>query len=132
MSSKVNEPIAIIGSACRFAGNATSPSKLWELLESPRDVLTPIPESRFSAEGFYHPDGLYHGHSNVQHSYCITEDPSLFDAEFFGIKPVEAKALDPQQRLLLEVAYEGLESAGLPIEKIRGSTFSRAPNFFCF
>lgn len=104
MSSNVHEPIAIIGSACRFARNATYSFKLWELLESPRDVLTPIPESRFSAKGFYHPDGLYHGHSNVQHSYCITEDSSLFDVEFFGIKPVEAKALDPQQRLLLEVA----------------------------
>ena len=121
MTSTTNEPIAIIGSACRFAGDATSPSKLWELLKTPRDVLSEIPASRFSAEGFHHHDGLYHGHSNVKHSYFTSEDPSAFDAEFFGIKPIEAKALDPQQRLLMEVAYEGLESAGMPIEKFRGS-----------
>ncbi|RYP68922.1 hypothetical protein DL770_008338 [Monosporascus sp. CRB-9-2] len=32
MAATTSEPIAIIGSACRFAGDATSPSKLWELL----------------------------------------------------------------------------------------------------
>jgi hybrid polyketide synthase/nonribosomal peptide synthetase ACE1 len=44
-----------------------------------------------------------------------------FDTQFFHIKPVEASALDPQQRLLLETVYEGLESAGLTIESMRGS-----------
>lgn len=117
----MNEPIAVIGSACRFAGDSTSPSKLWELLKDPKDVLSEIPESRFSVDGFYHPDGSFPGHNNVRHSYFLSQDPATFDAEFFGIKPVEAKALDPQQRLLLEVAYEGLESAGLPIENLRGS-----------
>lgn len=122
MSHKTtNEPIAIIGSACRFAGGAISPSKLWELLKEPRDVLSEIPNSRFNAQGFYHPDGLYHGHSNVQHSYLLSEDPTRFDAQFFGIKPIEARALDPQQRFLLETVYEGLESAGLTIEGLRGS-----------
>jgi hybrid polyketide synthase/nonribosomal peptide synthetase ACE1 len=123
MSRQEQEPIAIIGSACRFSGDATSPSKLWGLLKSPRDVLSEIPPSRFNANGFHHTDSLYHGHSNVKHSYLLseTEDVRAFDSKFFGIKPVEARALDPQQRLLLEVAYEGLESAGLPMEELRGS-----------
>ncbi|KAI1176375.1 beta-ketoacyl synthase domain-containing protein [Nemania sp. FL0916] len=123
MSLHENEPIAIIGSACRFAGDATSPSKLWELLKSPRDVLSEIPPSRFSVNGFHHNDSSYHGHSNVKHSYLLSEseDVRAFDSKFFGVKPIEAKALDPQQRLLLEVAYEGLESAGLPMEDLRGS-----------
>ncbi|KAI1100574.1 putative polyketide synthase [Jackrogersella minutella] len=121
MSGQFNEPIAIVGSACRFAGSTSSPSKLWELLSQPRDVRQDIPDSRFSARGFYHPDGTYHGHSNVMQAYFIDEDPGVFDAEFFGIRPVEAKALDPQQRMLLEVVYEGLESAGLPVASLRGS-----------
>ncbi|SPO01909.1 related to polyketide synthase [Cephalotrichum gorgonifer] len=121
MSQHVNEPIAIIGSACRFAGDAISPSALWKLLEKPHDVLSKIPANRFSAKGFHHQDGLRHGHCNVEHSYVLSEDPSAFDAQFFGVKPVEARALDPQQRLLLEVAYEGLESACLPMENLRGS-----------
>ncbi|KAJ5156353.1 hypothetical protein N7492_009156 [Penicillium capsulatum] len=115
------EPIAIVGSACRFPGDATSPSKLWELLKEPRDVLTEIPNSRFNASAFYHLDGAHHGTSNVRHSYLLSDDHRLFDAQFFGTKPVEANSIDPQQRLLLETVYEGLESGGIPMEKLQGS-----------
>ncbi|KAF2182988.1 beta-ketoacyl synthase domain-containing protein [Zopfia rhizophila CBS 207.26] len=117
----VSEPIAIIGSGCRLPGGSNAPSKLWDLLKQPRDLLRQIPTERFNAEGFYHPDGLYHGHSNVLHSYTLSEDPRQFDAQFFGIKPIEAMAIDPQQRLLLEVVYESLEAAGFAIEDLRGS-----------
>jgi acyl transferase domain-containing protein len=125
MSLQPGEPIAIVGSACRFAGSTNSPSKLWDLLRQPRDLRREVPATRFSVRGFYHPDGNYHGHSNVSHAYLLDDDddndPSRFDSEFFGIKPVEARAMDPQQRILLEVVYEALESAGLPIERLRGS-----------
>lgn len=120
-STTINEPIAIVGSACRFAGGASSPSKLWELLSKPRDVRSDIPTSRFNVASYYHPNPAYHGHSNIQHSYLLEEDVAAFDSEFFGIKPVEAKAIDPQQRLLMETVYEGLESAGLTIDSLRGS-----------
>ncbi len=56
-----NEPIAIIGSSCRFPGGSSSPSKLWELLREPRDVLKEIPDSRFNPNRFYHEDALHHG-----------------------------------------------------------------------
>jgi hybrid polyketide synthase/nonribosomal peptide synthetase ACE1 len=115
------EPIAIVGSACRFPGEATSPSKLWELLKDPRDVLTEIPKIRFNPDAFYHPDSSHHGTSNVRHSYVLSDDHRLFDAQFFGTKPVEANAIDPQQRLLLETVYESLEAGGLPMEKLQGS-----------
>ncbi|CAJ2508444.1 Uu.00g134700.m01.CDS01 [Anthostomella pinea] len=120
------EPIAIIGSACHFAGGSNSPSKLWELLTNPSDVRTEVPDSRFSVRGFYHHDPAQNGHTNVRHSYLLEDDLSAFDAEFFGIKPVEAKAVDPQQRWLLETVYEvsifhGIEAAGLTIESLRGS-----------
>ncbi|KAJ5113444.1 hypothetical protein N7456_001978 [Penicillium angulare] len=121
MSSSTNEPIAIVGSACRFAGDASSPSKLWDLLRSPIDLVQEIPNSRFNANAFYHPDGSFHGHSNVKHAYLLNEDLSAFDAEFFGIKAMEAKAMDPQQRVLMEVAYEGLEGAGMTIADLKGS-----------
>ena len=120
-TSHQNEPIAIIGTACRFAGGASSPSKLWDLLRNPRDVRVDIPNSRFNVDNFYHPNPAYHGHSNIKHSYMLTEDVTAFDTEFFGIKPVEAKAIDPQQRLLMETVYEGLESAGLTVDALRGS-----------
>lgn len=43
-----------------------------------------------------------------------------FDAPFFSIGGAEAVALDPNQRQLLEVVYEGLENAGIPLEKVDG------------
>ncbi|RYP37144.1 hypothetical protein DL768_010897 [Monosporascus sp. mg162] len=116
-----NEPIAIIGSACRFAGDANTPSKLWDLLREPGDLRQEIPNSRFSVKGFYHPNHAHHGHINVKHSYLLNEDPSAFDAEFFGINPIEARAMDPQQRLLLETVFEAVDSAGMTIEGLQGS-----------
>lgn len=106
MAKTVGEPIAIIGSACHFAGEASSPSKLWTLLQNPHDVRREVPNSRFSARGFYHKRHTQPGHSNVRHGYLMNEDLSGFDAEFFGIKPLEAKAIDPQQRWLMESVYE--------------------------
>lgn len=107
-----NEPIALVGSSCRFAGGATSPSKLWEILSDPTDLSKRIPSNRFSAKGFFHDDPEYHGTTNSPHGYWIEQDHRLFDASFFNITPKEAEAIDPQQRLLLEVVYEALESAG--------------------
>jgi 3-oxoacyl-[acyl-carrier-protein] synthase II len=43
-----------------------------------------------------------------------------FDWRAFRIPPREAKYMDPQQRLLLEVAWEAMEDAGLPFEKLAG------------
>lgn len=51
------QPIAIIGMACRFPGLATSPSKLWDLCASGRDVWSPIPKERFGLDSWYDPDG---------------------------------------------------------------------------
>lgn len=57
----VTEPIAIVGSSCRFPGNASSPSKLWELLKNPRDVVSEIPSTRFNTTGLYSSDSQHHG-----------------------------------------------------------------------
>lgn len=115
------EPIAIIGTGCRFPGGCNSPSKLWELLREPRDLLKEIPQDRFSAEGFYHPDNSHHGTSNVKHSYLLDEDLRRFDAQFFSIKATEANSIDPQQRLLMETVYESLEAAGMSMKYLQGS-----------
>ncbi|KAJ5993159.1 hybrid NRPS/PKS enzyme [Penicillium sp. IBT 35674x] len=119
-SSFPAEPIAIIGSGCRFPGDVDSPSKLWELLREPYDVSSSI--DRFNAPGFYNQDGHYHGASNVSNAYLLNEDPRAFDAQFFNIQAGEAESIDPQQRLLLETVYEALESAGLALENLRGSS----------
>ncbi|KAJ3496326.1 hypothetical protein NLG97_g2739 [Lecanicillium saksenae] len=116
-----SEPIAIIGSGCRFPGGSNSASALWELLKNPRDVLSEIPPSRFNVRGFYHEDSQFPGHANVKHSYLLGENIAHFDAPFFSITPTEAMAMDPQQRILLETVYEAMESSGMTIEGLKGS-----------
>ena len=115
------EPIAIVGSGCRFPGGSNSPSSLWKLLEKPRDVLKEISNDRLDLTGYYHPDGAHHGTTNVRNAYMLEEDIRLFDAQFFNIKPTEAESIDPQQRLLMEAVYESMEAAGLTLEGLRGS-----------
>jgi len=115
------EPIALIGSGCRFPGGASNPSRLWELLKSPRDLVKKVPKERFNIDGYYHPDGAHHGRTNAQYAYFLEEDPYAFDPGFFNISPNEVDTIDPQQRLLLETVYDSLSSAGLKMEDLRGS-----------
>ncbi|KAI3326232.1 hypothetical protein HD806DRAFT_552530 [Xylariaceae sp. AK1471] len=126
-----NEPIAIVGSGCRFPGSASTKSKLWELLSQPRDVLSKIPPTRFNPDGFYHPDAEYSGHSNVLHSYILDEDHRAWDADFFGVSVQEAHAIDPQQRLLMECVYEALEDGGQRMHELRGSNTAVYVGLMC-
>ncbi|KAJ5260988.1 hypothetical protein N7478_011583 [Penicillium angulare] len=115
------EPIAIVGSGCRFPGSSSSPSALWKLLQKPRDVSKEPPNERFELKGYYLPKGTHHGTTNVQRAYMLDEDVGAFDATFFNISPNEAESIDPQQRLLMGVVYEALESGGHRIDTLRGS-----------
>ncbi|SCO56459.1 fusarin C cluster-polyketide synthase/NRPS [Fusarium fujikuroi] len=115
------EPIAIIGTSCRFPGGANTPSKLWDLLCEKRDVQSRIPNDRFNVDAFYSTNGDKNGCTDVKNAYVLSEDIRVFDASFFKINPREAEAMDPQQRLLLEAVYEATEAAGLPMEDLKGS-----------
>lgn len=59
-------PIAIVGMACRFPGNVTSPSRLWELCASGKDGWQPIPESRFDVKSLYHKNSTRAGRVSWQ------------------------------------------------------------------
>lgn len=122
--ASAGEPIAIIGSACRFPGGASSPSKLWDLLRNPRDVLGEFPEDRLVLDTFYNENPDFHGSTNVKNkSYLLSEDIGVFDAPFFHISALEAEGMDPVQRILLETVYEAMEAAG-SAEQVRGSQTS--------
>jgi acyl transferase domain-containing protein len=116
------EPVVVVGSACRFPGGASSPSKLWELLKEPRDLQSEVPkQQRFDPDTFYHADGSVPGRTNARHGYFLRESLHAFDASFFNIAAGEAESIDPQQRLLLETTYEAVASAGVKLQDIRGS-----------
>ncbi len=115
-----DEPIAIIGMACRFPGGANDPAAYWRMLRDGVDAITEVPASRWDLKRYYDPDPEAPGKM-----YCrwggFIEHAEAFDPQFFGIAPREAQLMDPQQLLLLETAWEALEHAGLPPDKFTGS-----------
>lgn len=114
------EPVAIIGSACRFPGGASSPEAFWNLLRRGTDFVGPVPAGRWDGEAIHDA-----GASRPGTTYCregaFLDEVDRFDARFFGITASEAREMDPQQRLLLEVAWECMERAGLCSERLKGS-----------
>nr|WP_269440761.1 type I polyketide synthase [Micromonospora tarapacensis] len=106
-----DDPIAIVGMACRLPG-ASTPDDFWQLLESGGEGITGFPTDRgwdvAQLAGLCAGGGFLH-------------DAAGFDAGFFGISPREALAMDPQQRLLLEASWEAFEDAGIDALSLRGS-----------
>jgi acyl transferase domain-containing protein/NADPH:quinone reductase-like Zn-dependent oxidoreductase/short-subunit dehydrogenase/acyl carrier protein len=113
------EPVAIIGIGCRVPG-ADDPQKFWEGMLEGRDAIGPIPADRWNVEALYDADPDVPGRIATRAGGFLRE-VDRFDAEFFGISPREAHGMDPQQRLLLEVAWEALEQAGQPPDRLEGS-----------
>ncbi|EGX95949.1 Beta-ketoacyl synthase [Cordyceps militaris CM01] len=116
-----DDPIVIVGAACRLAGEASSLDNLWNMMKNSRTAHAKVPKERWDADAWYHPDPDRKGSLNTTHGFFLEQDIAAFDAPFFTINAKEAAGMDPAKRLLLEVAYETFENAGMPLEKIAGS-----------
>ena len=113
----VDEPIAIIGMACRFPGERQDLAGFWDLMSQGRDAISLADgRSSFDALGAQLPDETVR---TVRRGGFVA-DIDRFDAAFFQIAPVEAIGMDPQQRMVLEVAWSALEHAGLDPKELRG------------
>lgn len=110
--------IAVIGLSGRFPGAKDVP-EFWTMLAESRAGTGPLPVGRWSE---YSADPVMSekiAQQNTDGGYI--DDVASFDAEFFGLSPLEAANMDPQQRILLELVWHALENAGLPANELRGT-----------
>ncbi len=111
------EQIAVVGMACQLPG-APNLATFWDLLEGGIDAVT---DGRSDGG---HWDGAV-GDPALESSFFtrggFVDQLDWFDADFFGIRPIDAHRMDPRHRLLLETSWHALESAGIDPETLKSS-----------
>ncbi len=115
-----DEPIAIVGLACRFPGGGGDAEAFWSLLSEGRSGISEVPRERWDMDQFYDPRPGEPGKCITRRGGFI-EGIDLFDPGFFRISPAEAEFLDPQHRLLLELSWQALEHANIDPDSLQGS-----------
>ena len=115
-----DDPIVIVGMACRFPGGADDLESFWQMLCEGKDGITRVPPTRWDNSIFFDSQPAVPGKMNTSWS-GFTDGIDQFDPALFGISPYEAPELDPQQRMLLETSWRLLEHTGWKKEDVKGS-----------
>ncbi|MDY6050332.1 MAG: polyketide synthase Pks13 [Corynebacterium sp.] len=112
--------IAIVGMAGRLPQGVVSLEDIWETFYTGRTLVTEKPDHRW--EEYAGDEVMTAKMAEVNLAGGYLTDIDAFDAEFFGLSPVEAANMDPQQRLMMEVTWEALEDARIPASSLRGTS----------
>ena len=108
---RTEEPIAIVGMACRFPG-APDAEAFWEVLSGATDVIREVPEDRFDIDEYYDPDPDAPGKMYTRYGGFLDEHRRIRSGVLRHLPARGACWMDPQQRLLLEVALGGAGACG--------------------
>jgi acyl transferase domain-containing protein/acyl carrier protein/nucleoside-diphosphate-sugar epimerase/SAM-dependent methyltransferase len=113
--ASANEPIAVVGMACKFPGGEDL-DEYWNTILAGQSQHTVVPENRVNFRTAVwreqDPERKWYGN--------FIQDPDVFDHKFFKKNPREAESTDPQQRMIMQLAYQALEQSGyfsMPISK---------------
>ncbi|KAK9764044.1 hypothetical protein K7432_008805 [Basidiobolus ranarum] len=98
--------IAVIGMACRLPGGVENLEMVWDLISGGTTPISKCVLNNASTQ-----------EQIASTAQSLTNDISLFDADYFSMTSKEAESMNPQHQILLEVMYESLEAAGIPMEK---------------
>ncbi len=110
-----DQGFAVVGMAVRLPG-ADSLGQFWDNLINDRESIrffepeeldATLPQEQTSSPNYVAARG-------------IIENATHFDANFFGVPPIEAELVDPQQRIMLELSWTALEDAGCIPSKFDG------------
>lgn len=109
MSAATQVPIAVIGMACRTPG-ANDIDAFWRMLVEGRTGLRTASVEELRTMSV--PSALVDHDSFVPVAPELDE-PFCFDAEYFGVSPMEAALIDPQIRIGLETAHAAFDDAAV-------------------
>lgn len=115
--------LVITGVACRYPGNVSSLSDLWDALLDPQTydirVSKKVPASRWSPESIQGVDIP---------PVAWLEDEAFQDTgafrKFFRLSPADAQNMSPNARLVLRMAYQAIEDAGIAPSSLDGQSWA--------
>ncbi|MGJ8678065.1 MAG: amino acid adenylation domain-containing protein [Akkermansiaceae bacterium] len=110
---KTETEIAIVGMSGRFPG-AKNLEAFGEMVLQSVPAITFYQQEELLTAGA---DANVINDSAFVPAFGAVDDIDLFDADYFGFSPAEAKRLDPQMRLFLMCAEEALQHSGIVPEQ---------------
>lgn len=106
----VNEPIAIVGMACRLPG-ADGLEEFWDLLVTGRTAWGPLPESRLPRDLYFDPEKGRRGKSYSELGGVVSARP--VDPRSCPLTVDMASRYDIAHQIFLEVAAHACRDAGM-------------------